>query len=174
MNRIPIIGVMGSRDQEHPELTVPLGQMIARKGFHLLTGGGIGVMLKVSEAFCSVPKSERKGMCIGIVPTSEKPPGHFIMKKNYPNPYVEIPIITPLPTSDRQKPDQINRNHVNILTSDAVIALPGGTGTRNEIMLAVKFGNPLILFDPENRLKDVSPQAPRACALADIEQFLKS
>ena len=167
-----IIGVMGSKDREQSELSVPLGQLIARKGFHLLTGGAQGVMKKVSEAFYSVPKSERQGVTIGVIPTIEEPNGFFKIREGYPNPFVEVPIITPLPISDVNNPALINRNHVNILTSDIVIALPGGPGTANEINLALKFGKPLILFDPDNTSPNFPPSVPRALTINDIDRFL--
>lgn len=172
MKRLPIIGVMGSRDQEHPELTVPLGEMIARKGCHLLTGGGQGVMLKVSEAFCAIPRHERQGVCIGIIPTTRDENGHFIERNGYPNKFIEIPIVTPLPVSDPAIPDLINRNHVNILSSDVIIALPGGVGTANEIELAIKFKKPLILLDPNN-VNGCPSSVPRAKTLDEIEKFIE-
>ncbi len=129
-------------------------------------------MLKVSEAFCSVPKDERKGVCIGIVPTNENQPGLFTLKNGYPNIFVEVPIITPLPVSDPKRPDLINRNHVNILSSDAIIALPGGNGTANEIMLAQKFGKPIIIFESENAQNDSPDTIPRTRSIQEIENFL--
>jgi len=34
--------------------------------------------------------------------------------------------------------DMNSRNHINILSSDVVIALPGSKGTYSEVMLAIR------------------------------------
>lgn len=54
----------------------------------------------------------------------------------YPNPYVELCINTHLPASGTQGTQCHSRNHINILTSDIVIALPGSAGTASEVFLA--------------------------------------
>ena len=41
MKRLPIVGVIGSHVDSHMELSAPLGQLIAKSGCHLLTGGGV-------------------------------------------------------------------------------------------------------------------------------------
>jgi len=125
-----VVGVMGSGWDEHPSLTIPLGELIAKKGFDLLTGGGGGVMKSVSAAFTSVP--DRQGICIGI-----------LKKDTQPNPFVELPIFTHLPHSSKA---QSSRNHINVLTPAVVIALPGGAGTLSEIELAVAYGRPIVFF----------------------------
>eukprot|EP00045_Choanoeca_perplexa_P016282 m.218199 g.218199 ORF g.218199 m.218199 type:complete len:209 (-) comp17216_c1_seq2:968-1594(-) len=66
----PVIAVMGSGTFEYLELAEPLGQWIARANFHLLTGGGGGVMHATSRAFTSVP--ERHGACLGVIPCSNE------------------------------------------------------------------------------------------------------
>lgn len=88
-----IVGVMGSGNDAHEALARPLGQWLARRGVHLLTGGGGGVMASVAKAF--VETMPRDGICLGVLPTIDgraTPPG-------YPNPWIEVPILTPLPTS---------------------------------------------------------------------------
>ncbi len=66
MTHRPIIGVMGSGNNVHCERARALGLWLAKAGFHLLTGGGGGVMQTVSKAFCDV--SNRKGLVIGVFP----------------------------------------------------------------------------------------------------------
>lgn len=39
-----------------------------------------------------------------------------------------------------------SRNHINILSSDAVVALPGGPGTLSEVKLALVYGRPCMAF----------------------------
>ena len=66
IKKIPIIGVMGSGSEAHTDKSAKLGEWIAESGFHLLTGGGGGVMSAVSKSFCET--ENRKGLSIGIIP----------------------------------------------------------------------------------------------------------
>jgi uncharacterized protein (TIGR00725 family) len=100
-----ILGVMGSGREEHAELAVPLGRWIAANGFHLLTGGGAGVMAAVSRGFQEVP--DRQGMVLGILPAGP-PPG-------YPNPWVEVVIQTHLPDRGSEGASPRSRNHLDVL-----------------------------------------------------------
>lgn len=125
MNRLPIVGVMGSGQEAHSDLAEPLGLLIANLGCHLLTGGGAGVMAAVSRAFCSA--ADRRGRSIGILPEGCQP-----------NPGVEIPIHTQLSAEHDRAGEgwPWSRNHINVRTSTVVIALPGGPGTASELELA--------------------------------------
>ena len=165
--RRKIVGIIGSGTDSWKEYTVPLAQWIAQQNYHLLTGGGTGVMASASEAFCGVP--DRKGMCIGIVPTEANNELGFIPKQNYPNPWVEIPIITPLTTF---KPNQISRNHICVLSSDVIVALPESKGTRNEVELAIRFQKPIILFGPEKAMRDFPQTLKRTDSLEEIQDFI--
>ena len=134
---------MGSGRDPHSARARRVGAWIARAGYHLLTGGGEGVMAEVTEAFVGVP--DRPGQAIGILPgirggtggagPGEAPPG-------YPNPWVEIAIRTHLGARGARGGDPDSRNHVNVLTSDVVIVLPGGEGTASEARLALRYGRP--------------------------------
>lgn len=57
---------MGSGHESHESLAIPLGELLAGMGVHLLTGGGGGVMTAVSQAFSCTPG--REGQVIGVVP----------------------------------------------------------------------------------------------------------
>jgi uncharacterized protein (TIGR00725 family) len=123
-----IIAVIGSGDplsEAQKQFPREVGRWIAQAGFHLLTGGGSGVMEAVSEGFCSVP---RAGCSIGIVPAGRP-------RDRYPNRWVEIPILTHLKGANPRGPD--SRNHINILTAHAVVAFPGSGGTRAELELTL-------------------------------------
>ena len=50
MKRLPVIGVMGSGSRRYEDRATRVGVWIARSGYHLLTGGGAGVMDAVTEA----------------------------------------------------------------------------------------------------------------------------
>ena len=82
-------------------------------------------MEAVSRAFCSI--DGRPGRSIGIIPDGA-----------IANPFVEIPIYTQLsPENDTASEGwRWSRNHVNVRTSTAVVALPGGPGTASELELA--------------------------------------
>jgi uncharacterized protein (TIGR00725 family) len=140
---LPIVGVMGSGVEPHGERAEPLGRWLAGIPVHLLTGGGAGVMSSVSRAFYQV--SPRAGCVIGILPASASPADRR-SPAGYPNPWVEIGIATHLPLSGRQGADPLSRNHINVLTADVVVALPGGHGTASEVALALRYGRPLIVF----------------------------
>ena len=136
--RLPIVGVLGSGTETHQELSAPLGAALAGMKVHLLTGGGGGVMGAVSEAFAR--ESDREGLVLGVLPgdaTGASPSG-------YPNPWVELPIRTHLPFSGDQGKDPMSRNHLNVLSADVLIALPGDAGTRSELELALRYSRPVV------------------------------
>lgn len=140
--RLPVVGVMGSGREPHAERARRVGEWIARAGYHLLTGGGPGVMAAVGEAFVRVPW--RRGAAIGILPAAAgkagaAPPG-------YPNPWVEIAVRTHLERVGAHGAEPASRNHLNVLSSDAVIVLPGSEGTASEARLALRYGRPCIAW----------------------------
>lgn len=147
---LPIIGVMGSGKESFADYAGPLGRLIAQAGCHLLTGGGQGVMACVSEAF--VRTKPRKGVCIGIVPSVAHGTA-FCAKPGYPNPFAELVINTPLGTFEETSPRRITRNHVSIMSCDAVIILPGTRGTRHQTDLALRFKKPVLGYGPRHRFK---------------------
>ena len=145
--RLPIVGVMGSGRHSHPARARRVGAWIARAGYHLLTGGGAGVMAAVTEAFAGVP--ERIGRALAVLPGSAGGPGAPASGEappGYPNPWVEIAIRTHLDARGARGGDTDSRNHVNVLTSDVVIVLPGGEGTASEARLAVRYGQPVVAY----------------------------
>jgi len=143
LRKLPIVGVFGQGtpvNDGRAALARATGDIVARLGAHLLTGGGYGIMASVAEGLVNVP--ERAGLSIGIVPRA--PEGAFGDANRgpggepYPNPFVEIAIITPPPrTEDWQHIP--SRNHINFLTAHAIIALPGGVGTQNELTMAAAY-----------------------------------
>lgn len=165
--QLPIIGVMGSHLHEWPELAEPIAAYIARSGCHLLTGGGQGVMTAAARAFCGV--TPRRGASIGILPTEENSGGRYVPRAGFPNPWVEIPIVTPLSIG---MGGTISRNYVNILTCAAVIALPGNLGTRDEVMLALRFGKPLLCYGPKEEFADFPPGFAQTESFAAVQAFL--
>ncbi len=137
------VAVIGSGLDEHEDLARPVGELLASLGVNLLTGGGGGVMRSVSRAFTRAKRT--CGISIGIIPCRSEAE-RAVPKEGYPNEFVELAIYTHLPYSGRRGEDDLSRNHINILTSWAVIVLPGSFGTESEIALARRYGKPLIVF----------------------------
>lgn len=176
MERLPIIGVMGSGAEEHRGLAEPLGALVARIDCHLLTGGRTGAMEAVARGFCQI--ESRRGRSIGVLPEGARP-----------NPYVEIPIYTQLSSAnDRTSADwQWSRNHVNVRSSTLVVALPGAAGTASELELAAagEYARPCLVFLGTNgSIADLSIRngtiitetgvaVPVAEAIEDVERFVR-
>jgi predicted Rossmann-fold nucleotide-binding protein len=176
--RRPVVGVMGSGVEGQEDLALPLGRWIAEAGYHLLTGGGGGVMASVTRGFVSV--SPRAGVAVGVLPggtpVADGRRTH-LAPVGYPNASVEIAIRTHLPRSGAEGKDPMSRNHVNVLTSDVVVCLPGGSGTLTEIELALEYGRPIVLFDPEDRMAEAVRALaglPRARSLPEVRAFVRA
>ena len=161
--RLPIVGVMGSGSQPHAVRARQVGSWLARTGVHLLTGGGRGVMSAVSQAFAETVG--RQGLVIGIIPSATHDPLAG-PKTGYPNPWVEIPIYTHLPLSGDSGTEPLSRNHINILSANVVIALPGGPGTASEVDLALHYGRPLVAY--LNRRADIKGLPDQAVVESDF------
>jgi uncharacterized protein (TIGR00725 family) len=162
---------MGSGTEGHASLAGDVGRLLARLNVHLLTGGGQGVMLEVSRAFTEC--RDREGSVLGILPCARDDPG-CAPKPGYPNPWVEIAIATHLPLSGERGQEAMSRNHVNVLTSDVVIALPGGSGTSCETRLALRYVRPIVAYlGPQGAIPDLDPRIPTAADLGELEAFLR-
>ena len=127
-------------------------------------------MAAVTEAFVRV--AERRGVAIGILPAAggragDVPPG-------YPNPWVEIVVRTHLDQVGAHGADPASRNHLNVLSSDVVVVLPGSEGTASEARLALRYGRPCIAWLAERGdvpgLPDAIPVESRFPA---IEAFVR-
>ena len=123
---VPIIGVMGGgrTSAKVAQLAYELGAAIAGKGWRLLNGGRAAGVMEYSARGAH----EAGGQVIGILPTDDR---------SGMSQYVDIPIVTGMRDA---------RNLINVLTSDVVVALPGGAGTLSEIMLALKNERPTVLL----------------------------
>ena len=164
------VGVMGSGTDEHTKLANEVGALLARLDVNLLTGGGGGVMTSVSRAFTQSARTS--GICIGIIPCAPGRPTQ--PRQGYPNAFVELAIFTHLPKSGDEGTDQLSRNHINVLSSTGIIALPGGKGTASEVSLALKYRKPVIAYAPDERLVAAFPQeVKRVTALKEVEDFLR-
>jgi predicted Rossmann-fold nucleotide-binding protein len=149
----PCVGVIGSGTEMHSQLSEPLGRWLAEQDYDLINGGGEGVMAAVSQAFAKIP--DRKGNIIGVIPASgpcDSPEARsaYAPIEGYPNAWVDIPIYTHLPLSGASGKGTASRNHIIILSADVIVAFPGGAGTRSKIQLALEYGKPLLILNPNH------------------------
>jgi predicted Rossmann-fold nucleotide-binding protein len=165
--KLPVVGVMGDGKTDFPELTAILGAELAASDVHLLTGAGLGTMTGVARAFTQ--RQSRKGLSIGIVPARELCCGGvYRAKDSYPNPFVELAIYTHLPGGGESVEEPLTRNHINILSSDFVIILPGGPGTALEEALTRCYGKPFFKLLEPHQISTCIAAVKRAVAdLAD-------
>lgn len=127
-------------------------------------------MSAVSRAFCEVP--DRRGRVIGVLPGEE---GSARSKPGYPNPWVEIPIYTHLVFSGKSGQELLSRNHINVLSSDVVIALPGSAGTSSEVALAVSYQRPVVCYlESRDEIPGLPDEVPVCGDLEGIAQFVRS
>ncbi len=101
-----------------------LGQLLAKEGFVVLTGGtNRGVMDEALKGAKSVG-----GRTVGILKED-----HLLNM----SPYIDIPIVTGLGSA---------RNNINVLTSSIIVACGIGKGTASEIALALKANKNVIML----------------------------
>ncbi len=127
MTRKPVVGVMGGADvgAEVCALARELGKLIAERGWVLLNGGRDAGVMRASSAGAR----EAGGTVIGILPDADT---------SRAAPDLDYAIVTGMGDA---------RNLINVLSSDVVIACPGGAGTLSEVALALKNGKRVILLD---------------------------
>jgi len=124
-----VVGVMGpgeAASEDDLSNARRLGELIARQGWVLLTGGrDAGVMRAANAGAKRVPGS----LTVGILPGDSH---------GAAAPDVDVVIVTDMGNA---------RNNINVLSSDVVVACGvGGAGTVSEVALAIKAGRPVILL----------------------------
>jgi len=151
-----------------------LGTWLASLSVHLLTGGGGGVMLAVSRAFANV--TSRKGLVIGIIPGKiNETITEYELQDGYPNPWIELPIFTHLPESGERGTNQNSRNHINVLTSDVIVVLPGHLGTAAETELAVRYNKPAIAWlEDRKQILGLHPKVPTVKGFGQVKKFVSA
>jgi hypothetical protein len=117
------IAVVGGSEatREVLRLAEAVGKAVATSGAALVCGGLGGVM----EAAAKGARA-RGGFTLGILPGGSRAEA---------NPYVDCAVATSLGHL---------RNFIVVETADAVIALPGRSGTLSEIAMALTLGKPVI------------------------------
>ncbi len=169
---LPIVAVFGSGTNPYLEQSNEVGNWLASLNVHLLTGGGGGVMLAVSRAFAS--NADRKGLVIGVIPGRvNESGGEYALRSGYPNPWIDIPIFTHLPDSGKQGMSKTSRNHINVLTSDIIIVLPGQLGTASETELAVHYNKPVVAWlEDKAQLMGLHPKVPMVKRFNQVKKFV--
>jgi uncharacterized protein (TIGR00725 family) len=121
------------------KIAYEVGFQVAKHGAILICGGGTGVM----EASAKGAK-EADGITIGVLSGESAAEA---------NPYIDVPIVTGMGNA---------RNVINILTSHAVIAIDGASGTLSEIALALRCHIPVVglktwkLTQPDGQLPEIN------------------
>ncbi len=126
-----IVGVMGGGNVAPPvaEAAYHLGRLIAAQGWVLLNGGrNAGVMAASAKG-----AADQGGITVGVLPDADS---------SQKADHIQIPICTGMGSA---------RNAINVLSSDIVVACPGGTGTLSEIALALKHGKIVITLGFDTR-----------------------
>ena len=121
-----IIGIMGPGESARKEVcdfAEATGALLAQAGFVVLSGGRAeGVMQAAMKG-----ASEAGGLTVGILPGSDA---------RGMSEYVDIPIFTGVGHA---------RNAINVLSSQAIVAIGLGPGTASEISMAIKLKKTIIL-----------------------------
>lgn len=126
------------------------------------------MMAAVSESFYHTPN--RRGLVIGVLPLDESLEEP---RDGYPNQWVEIPITTHLPLGGDRGAEPMSRNHINVLTSDVIVALPGDAGTGSEVRLAVRYGRPLIAFvESDEEIPELPNGVSTSSSLEGVQTFV--
>jgi uncharacterized protein (TIGR00725 family) len=125
--RSPVVAVVGDGDPSGPDAhrilgwAEEVGQLLARGGATIVTGGLGGVMRAASQGAAS-----EGGLTIGILPGSDAAEA---------NEFVRLAIPTGL---------GVVRNLVVVTSADAVLAVGGRHGTLSEIGLALRMGRQVV------------------------------
>jgi len=127
VSRKIVIAIVGAGDEARDTDVANarrLGELIAREGWVVLTGGrDVGLMKAAHEGAKRVPSS----ITVGVLPSEDADVC----------PDVDVAIVTGMGNA---------RNNVNVLSADVVVACGAtGAGTVSEIALALKNERPVVL-----------------------------
>ena len=139
MPRRTVVGVMGAAKGatvEEIELAERLGELVAREGFVLLTGGRpVGVMAAANRGAKRVAGS----ITLGVSPLRGD------QGDEGEDAHVDVCVFTGMGDG---------RNVVNVLSSDVVVTCgKGGPGTASEAALALKSDKPLVMLAASREAK---------------------
>lgn len=123
-----VVGVMGSGEPLDPvgyTRAYEVGRLVADRGWVLVNGGRAAGVMDASAKGAH----DSGGLVVGVLPDADA---------DEASKHLDIAVRTGMGEA---------RNVVNVLTSDVVIALPGGAGTLSEIALALRADVPVVALD---------------------------
>ena len=128
-NPKPVIAVCGDSDAAEAAAgeAGELGTLIAQNGWHLICGGGTGVMEAACRGF--VEERDQAGLnvvSIGVLPSDDV---------KWANEYIDVPVATGMGYA---------RNAIIVQTATVVCAIGGRSGTLSEIAFAWQFNKPIV------------------------------
>jgi uncharacterized protein (TIGR00730 family) len=128
-------------DPKYVQAAADLGSLLARSGMKVIYGGGgIGLMGALADAVI-----ENGGSIIGVIPS-------FMNDEGWGHPHVNEMIVTS---------DMGDRKKNMFARADAVVALPGGIGTLEELTEAITlkqlglFRGPVVILNTLNFYKSL-------------------
>jgi len=128
-------------DTKYEQAAAELGSLFARSGLNVIYGGGgIGLMGILADAVI-----ENGGSITGVIPS-------FMNDEGWEHPRVNDMIITS---------DMGDRKKIMFARADAVVALPGGIGTLEELIEAITlkqlglFKGPVVILNTLNFYKSL-------------------
>lgn len=128
--RVLVCTIIGTKhggskwDAEVAEMAVVAGELAAKAGFAVLTGGRSGVMERATHG-----ASRAGALTIGITPGTEFAEA---------NKHCDLVIPSGIGYA---------RNIITALAGDCVLALPGGHGTLQEMSYAIEYDRPVCSWD---------------------------
>lgn len=135
-------------DSSYTDMAFSLGKLLAQENITLITGGGCqGLMRSVEDGALNAG-----GKAIGVIP-------QFMVEQNWH--HTEL-------TELRITPDMHTRKRTMAEMSDAVIALPGGCGTMEELFEIITWKqlglylNPIVILNINNYYDHIIQQLERA------------
>ena len=136
MNKKIQIGVIGpAGPEEYPnqkpnkkiyEVAEKVGYLLAKKGVVVITGGKSGVMETAAKG-----AKKAKGITVGVIKGK---------KRLSSNKYIDVEVLTGMEADGM---DELNI----VMMCDGLIAIGGGAGTLQEIVLAYRNKKPVVFID---------------------------
>lgn len=157
MARKMIVGVVGGSRrpavidkgewESHLQLAIAVGEMIAECDYTILTGATLGKGTGRINGNAMRASVAKDGLAIGILPKSGRQAAKeatvvFDRVKRV----LEVRTIL----------TSAQRNYINGVAPDVLIALPGGSGTAAEVAVALSFGRPVIYLGSLRYLNKLS------------------
>ena len=71
--------------------------------------------------------------------------------------------------------ERLSRNHIDVLSADVVVVLPGGAGTSSEVALALRYARPVVAFvSARGEIPALPPEVEAHADLAGVSVFVRA